>query len=474
MYIVDVPIEQFYQECLISARKHNFSFLMCFVARDADARNEYDELKNNWHSLHDLTGDHILFTIAGMNVNQNRNSYISISGSCGEGIASENFSIINNTDLDTERRTERRRSISGCFPADEVDFDDLRRSQTLSTSSLKNTFGIKEKDVPCLVLVDIGTESRDCHSFVIPLKNGNSIYDFTKYFISYYEDLLKENEEKISSDEKQMLALQYRKESIQNEILHLKTKRKKVNEIQCRIEETMKALGKCTKYLERIASPKSLFDRHTKEIVEAVLNDPNQIDRIDLNAIHEKAKRGLKNFRILRERKAIYDETVNEVQRNPDTAKELSKTIEKLAKEMEIFQESLLTIGERIIQKKKIMRETMRENIRNYLRIKQNEIIPVKNKSTTPAHISFTGSNNTIIIGNSNTVYPYDINSLLSALENKLTQDQKTELENAIKADGIRAKQEGLGENFKTFIGSFANNILANAITVLVQKYYGF
>ena len=65
MEIVNIPIVDFYKKCLDCAYERGFKWVLCLLAREADAEKFYGQIKEYWNSLHDLTGTEILFVFAG-------------------------------------------------------------------------------------------------------------------------------------------------------------------------------------------------------------------------------------------------------------------------------------------------------------------------------------------------------------------------------------------------------------------------
>ena len=46
----------FYKFCLDCAYERGFKWVLCFLAREADAEMSYRQIQRYWNSLHDLTG----------------------------------------------------------------------------------------------------------------------------------------------------------------------------------------------------------------------------------------------------------------------------------------------------------------------------------------------------------------------------------------------------------------------------------
>jgi len=63
-----IPLVDFYKIYLEHLKKSKYRLLLCLIARKADAPLLYKEIRENWSSFHDVTGDNILFMFAGENL----------------------------------------------------------------------------------------------------------------------------------------------------------------------------------------------------------------------------------------------------------------------------------------------------------------------------------------------------------------------------------------------------------------------
>lgn len=61
----EVSLVEFYRSGLRLAREAGYDIVLCFIAREADAPDAYNELIGAWQSIDDLTGPKILFLFAG-------------------------------------------------------------------------------------------------------------------------------------------------------------------------------------------------------------------------------------------------------------------------------------------------------------------------------------------------------------------------------------------------------------------------
>lgn len=61
MIIAKLPFGEFLPLLRESGRRSGFSWLIIFIAREADCSPIFKELEEHWSSLHDLTGTKILF-----------------------------------------------------------------------------------------------------------------------------------------------------------------------------------------------------------------------------------------------------------------------------------------------------------------------------------------------------------------------------------------------------------------------------
>ena len=64
-FVEHVSLVDFYKIHLAEVRRRGFKLLVLALIREADAPGFYEDLRRYWTSLDDVTGDHIVFAVAG-------------------------------------------------------------------------------------------------------------------------------------------------------------------------------------------------------------------------------------------------------------------------------------------------------------------------------------------------------------------------------------------------------------------------
>lgn len=64
MEIVDIPITEFYRKSLDLVYQKGFFWVVTLIARDADVKGLYKNLRKSWTSLDSITGEYFLFVFA--------------------------------------------------------------------------------------------------------------------------------------------------------------------------------------------------------------------------------------------------------------------------------------------------------------------------------------------------------------------------------------------------------------------------
>lgn len=183
MEIIDTNIVDFYKYCLDSADRRGFKWVLCLLAREADAERTYVQIARYWDSLHDLTGGEILFVFAGKFDEQERYASMIHNEQVG-------WRVFQNKLLHFS--TQHRLTLPD-FKYPNRDYNNHRyekivSSHTGSISELCKYFGLSERDVPSLVFTPTYRPMREKH-VVIKLKQDN-IYQQLKDLIVHLEGTL--------------------------------------------------------------------------------------------------------------------------------------------------------------------------------------------------------------------------------------------------------------------------------------------
>lgn len=185
MEIVNIPIVDFYKDCLDCAYERGFKWVLCLLAREADAEKSYRQIHRYWNSLHDLTGNQILFVFAGaLREEDGYSSILHHEHETWRGLRNATLHIVD----------ENPPTIP-YYKYPQIDFnkhsfDVITSNHTRSISELRDYLGLSEKAVPSLIFTPTYRLIQDKH-VVLPLK-GENIYQQIKEIIGNLESLLKE------------------------------------------------------------------------------------------------------------------------------------------------------------------------------------------------------------------------------------------------------------------------------------------
>lgn len=213
MEIVNIPIIDFYKFCLDCAYERGFKWVLCFLAREADAEMSYRQIQRYWNSLHDLTGSQILFVFAGA-LKDEYSSVLHHEYESWRGLQNTTLHIL-----------DKNSFTIPYYKYPKIDFNKHRFGKiavnhTRSISELRDYFGLSEKVIPSLVFTPTYWSIQDKH-ITVPLK-GENIYLELKEVIGNLEIPLKEL--KAEQDGYDQINIQLMEISRQIELLNRGTK----------------------------------------------------------------------------------------------------------------------------------------------------------------------------------------------------------------------------------------------------------
>ena len=185
MEIVNIPIIDFYKYCLDCAYERGFKWVLCLLAREADADMSYRHIQKYWNSLHDLTGNQILFVFAGkLSEEGDDSSILHHESESYRGLRNAALHVIDGNPLTIPYYK---------YPKVDFNKDSFGRivvNHTRSISELRDYFGLSEKVIPSLVFTPTHRLVQSNH-IVVPLNEGN-IYQEIKEIIEKLEKPLME------------------------------------------------------------------------------------------------------------------------------------------------------------------------------------------------------------------------------------------------------------------------------------------
>ncbi len=185
MEIVNIPIIDFYKYCLDCAYKRGFKWVLCLLAREADAEMSYRQIQKYWNSLHDLTGNQILFVFAGaLKEDDEYSSVLHHEHESWRGLQNATMHILNKNPLTISYYEYPKLDFN------KYSFGKITVNHTCAISELRDYFGLSEKEIPSLVFTPTYQFIQNKH-VAVPLK-GENIYQEIKEIIEILEKPLKE------------------------------------------------------------------------------------------------------------------------------------------------------------------------------------------------------------------------------------------------------------------------------------------
>lgn len=278
MEIVNIPIVDFYEKCLDCAYERGFKWVLCFLAREADAEKFYRQIKKYWNSLHDLTGTEILFVFAGsLKEEDEYSSVLTHEYETWRGLRNATLHIV-----------DKEAPTIPYYQYPKIDFNKhsfgiVKVNHTRSISELRDYLGLPEKVIPSLVFTPTYRVERDKH-VVVPLK-GENIYQEIKKIIENLENPL--NELKVEQNNYEQIKIQLTKISHQIETLHYGTKVQRryinakswLNVIINKTDNNRVKSNLIAAMRSRVVTDWHLFDRQTRaylnQYIDLLKNNPN-------------------------------------------------------------------------------------------------------------------------------------------------------------------------------------------------------
>lgn len=193
-----IPLVDFYKIYVEHLKKSKYKLLLCLIARKADVPLMFKEIRENWSSLHDVTGEHILFMFAGENLEDtNREQSLTYTdldfkrGYLGHQIY---LSLMDDCMIFSQKDSTHLGFMDYDFMLrigeghprlnSDEDFED---SHSLEIRNLAEYLSIKESEIPCLNITYLPLN----FSSNIRVQPDSSIYSIIKSISSeFYEGKL--------------------------------------------------------------------------------------------------------------------------------------------------------------------------------------------------------------------------------------------------------------------------------------------
>jgi len=169
MVINQLSFSEFYD---YFRRNCKYEVLITFIARTADAIEQYNEILKHWSSFHDLTGDHVAFVFAGQSTNTKQSLGWYKNGKMAR--VPDSIYIPKFMDLALEQIPK---SPSYLISPQAPESSEFHSNQTLRTREIKAALDIQEAQIPCLHFLFTHSNT----SQIVPMSDlKDSLYSFFK------------------------------------------------------------------------------------------------------------------------------------------------------------------------------------------------------------------------------------------------------------------------------------------------------
>jgi hypothetical protein len=246
----EVSLVDFYQSGLRLASEAGYDVVLCFIAREADAPDAYNELIRGWQSIDDLTGPKILFLFAGRSVrSQHQSDNIHRRSSdrvlfspdvlmlhskrllpeWGNGFYGPTQGVMGHFDLrQLQENTEDKHPLfrGNMRPDSRVlarrqpsppRRGDITASQTSQIRELREFLALREQDIPCLHFTFLDG-SPPMHHQVTPKTN---VYATLKAIVEAIESQeMKDAKAEISRIRERQATLRQEEQKLESELLN--------------------------------------------------------------------------------------------------------------------------------------------------------------------------------------------------------------------------------------------------------------
>jgi len=183
MIIAELPFKWFNSILQTSAEKLGFELIIYLVARNADTPWLFNEIQENWSSLHDVTGKKILFVVVNGQSNAWRNNRNQIEGEYGFRLYSP--SCLLSSSIETRIRYDEKWFGKYVVPSNELENPGRWREQhNIAMNEVAEALNLSESDIPCLNFYIVTAVK----SISFPLRQVSSNFSLYKFIKKIKEE----------------------------------------------------------------------------------------------------------------------------------------------------------------------------------------------------------------------------------------------------------------------------------------------
>lgn len=301
MFRTKVKLTNFYQKLIPVAEKAGYKIIITALIREADSTGFYRDVKRYWSSLHDVTGQDVLFVFAGRNAADELDEHGIAHGREPIAFYSEELAMTGNSKgymrWGGYIRKHFYQELNSGTPTI-TGKENIAREQTLEIMELKRLIGISENQLPCLLftILDPLNSTKNIHSYnniVIPYNviSETTIYSFLKKLSENWETDLANINQLLSKKKEILNRYDYSSGSISKLIRSYK----KINQIKKNLNHsTLKIieelLKNCTRKNRKLEDKKKCFVLFNKikdkfSYSDIIISELQRV--IDLSFSHE-------------------------------------------------------------------------------------------------------------------------------------------------------------------------------------------
>ena len=213
MFRVRMSIDNFLKYAMDASIENEYAGMVFLLCRTADGKKLQDELYEDWSSLDDLTGEHLLFVVAGTDQSRGVPDTHEPVAYEAPGVAIESRLAWNSPWVKSFLHRIPSARYWGNYTHPPEDKESFRAAITSSTSTAARFFEISEKLLPCIVVLPT-IPGKGVVVSLAGCQSNFSIYVFLRSLLIDFEPIIN----KIEQHKQSLLELHKKKQFLQRDL----------------------------------------------------------------------------------------------------------------------------------------------------------------------------------------------------------------------------------------------------------------